>query len=161
MFKHSTKVLLVAIYCFSVQEVTSHESQINLPPLDLKSAVERSDYIVSARYDGCDAKSRKKNSCYDPPVAYFTRIRSINGAVTPKHFRVPLYFSNLAGAKPQDWNYDDSKLPKRGSRWILLLNKSSFLDSVSFDTYRGSFGRMEFSSQRFSSIKHLISSLKK
>ncbi len=129
-------------------------------PLSIEKAVERSESVVLAKYLDCE--SLDSISYYSSPKTRFLKLKVLKGEKVPRHFFILYDFHTMQNHhKPPDWKFDQSMLPARDSEWILFLASKQFLHPEVFDTYRGSFGRLESSKMNLEIVKEEITKQRK
>jgi hypothetical protein len=101
-----------------------------------------------------------------PPTVFFRLIQVLKGPplsgtgfATPigRKIAIKYEFGDSEVDQPKDWKFDESMLPKIGSKWILFIP-----DAVrhgyprAFETFQGSAGRLEFSTENIEKIHAAI-----
>ncbi len=94
-------------------------------------------------------------SFFNPPRAHFHIDKILKGPNLNKEMPVRFEFHDkTATEKPEGWEFSDSMMPKKGSKWILFTDAAIPTQTAqnSFETFRGNYGRMEATKENLDEI---------
>ena len=114
----------------------------------------RCESIVVAEYKGFETDGIV--TYFKPPLANFRITEYLKGPPLNKSLPVRYEFHQKTGApKPKGWKFDESLMPKKDSKWIIFIQNAVPIDGM-FETYHGSFGRMEYNEENLDKILRII-----
>jgi hypothetical protein len=101
-----------------------------------------------------------------PPTVFYRLIQVLKGPplsrtgfVTPisRKIAIKYDFDEGDGDQPKDWKFDESMLPKFGSKWILFIPDAERHGYPrAFETFHGSAGRQEFTDATIERVRAAI-----
>lgn len=114
-----------------------------------------SENIVIAEYLGYE--KGEAITFYRPPKAYYRIEKRLKGAPLNPRIAVRYEFTDKSDTqgKPKDWKFDESLMPKKGSKWILFIPNAVPFEGM-LETYQGSFGRQEMNDDNYDKIMKII-----
>ena len=120
-----------------------------MPAASVDQGVAESALIVVAEYAGYRGQTA---DYFKGPVAQYKILETIKGK-SPKRLSVTYDFTDgSACIMPKAWKFGPDKMPKVGSKWILLVSKAD----EPATTYRGSSGRIRFSESELARVRSLL-----
>lgn len=121
--------------------------------LSLKNAFLRSEKIVVADFVGYEGKNV---TFYAPPKAIYKLDRFLKGGALNKTIYVRYEFHNKTNTqRPDGFKFAKDTMPEPGSKWILFIDNAVPVDGM-YETYKGSFGRVEYSDENLDKILQII-----
>ena len=136
-------------------KVTS-DSSLDVPKLaNFENAI-RSEFIGIAEYQSYDKSDDIRFN--SPPTTHWHIDKILKGP--PLNRALPLrYDLHTPDVKeqPADWHFDESKLPKKGSKWILFIESAVPEGSKKlFKTFDGSYGRQPATEKNLNELDRLL-----
>lgn len=98
----------------------------------------KSKWIVLVEYQGYEKSAHLDYFGY--VETSYTVLDVLKGEKLDKKIQVRYRFHDGSACLVPEWKFDEKKLPKKSSRWILFLSSK---DAEFYEVYRGDFGRME------------------
>lgn len=146
------------VLCALLIIVCVAESPTLAEPMDPPSIEEAcaSKTVVEAQYL---SRLRRWNpfspfTFHDGPIAVYRVLRVHRGEVPTEEIRVKFEFHDGSPCQaPEDWEFSDSLMPAKDSRWLLFLEKRA--DGI-YRTYRGDYGRMTGNSETDEIVKKCV-----
>jgi hypothetical protein len=131
-------------------------SPVNVAQLENFENAIRSEFICIAEYQGFD---KAKDIRFNSPVASHWRIdRILKGPPLNKSLPLRYDFHTLSEKQaPAGWRFDESKMPEKGSMWILFI-EYAVPDGPKqlFTTYGGSYGRQSATEANLNELDRLL-----
>ena len=137
------------------------------------SPIVGSQFIVVATYEGYREPTLPM-AWMNPPEALYHLDRCLKGANLPKTFPVRYQFDSFdarlytpdyelhEGAKLGAWHFDGTKMPTKGSKWILFIVAERCERDIcgsrvwEYQTYRGMDGRLPYSTDNLARVTKLV-----
>lgn len=124
-----------------------------MPAPTLSQAV-RYPHVVVCEYAGAEAN--EKSTYMGGVTAKYKPVTILAGGDLPTTFSVNYQFHDGSGCiVPPNWTFREKVMPKKGSKWTLFLKPGAKIGS-SFQTYRGSFGRMPATDENLAKVRELL-----
>ncbi|MBS2006684.1 MAG: hypothetical protein JST01_06565 [Cyanobacteria bacterium SZAS TMP-1] len=121
----------------------------------LEDAFNASEWIGDCEY--AKYESIGKISPCNPPVAIFSDWRVLKGPPFGHALPVIWEFDQFASQKDREaWKFSPDMMPKKGTHWIIFMPLAVPIQDRGFETYGGSFGRMEATAENLEAIARLI-----
>lgn len=121
--------------------------------LSLQNAFLRSEKIVVADFVGYEGKNI---TYFSPPKAIYKLDRFLKGGALNKTIYLRYEFHNKTNTKrPNGFKFDAKEMPEPGSKWILFIDNAVPVDGM-YETYKGSFGRLEYTDENLDKILQII-----
>jgi hypothetical protein len=136
-------------------KVTSN-SPVDLGKLENYQNAIRSEFICIAEYQGFDKVSDVR---FNSPVpSHWHIIKILKGPPLNKALPVRYDFHALSEKQaPPGWRFDQSKMPSKGSKWILFIEHAVPEGAKSlFTTYGGSYGRQPATEANLNELDRLL-----
>lgn len=122
--------------------------------LTLENAYTYSEFIGICTYDGY--VKAEGITFYHPPVARFKIDKVLKGPKLNRDMPIRYEFHDKTGdEKPKDWKFSDAVMPAKGSKWIIFTDQAIPTNGA-FETYHGSFGRLEANDTNLDKIYSII-----
>ncbi len=118
-----------------------------------ENAFSYSEFIAICTYESYEKAD--DISFFNPPRAHFRIDKILKGPNLNRAMPVRFEFHDkTATEKPQGWEFSDSMMPKKGSKWILFTDAAIPTETAqnSFETFRGNYGRMEATKENLDEI---------
>jgi tetratricopeptide (TPR) repeat protein len=113
-----------------------------------------SEFICIAEYKGYDKSSDIRYN--SPPATHWHIDKILKGP--PLGSALPLRFDfHTPDEKdpPAGWKFDESKLPEKGSKWIIFIEWAASERGL-YNTYWGSYGRQPATDQNLNALDNLL-----
>ena len=115
-----------------------------------------SEAIVIAIYTGYEKEKGNDITFFRPPKAIYHIEKRLKGPPLGSTLPIRYEFHDKTGAsRPDNWKFDESMMPKKGSKWIIFIPNCVPIDGM-MDTYHGSFGRLEATDDNLDKILRVI-----
>jgi len=119
-----------------------------------ENAYTYSEFIGILVYEGYDKSDAI--TFFHPPIAHYHIETILRGPKLNREFPVRYEFHDkTAKEKPKDWKFSEDLMPKKGSKWLLFA-PAAIPTNGAFETFRGSFGRMEATPDNLDQIYRVI-----
>ncbi|MBX9693142.1 MAG: tetratricopeptide repeat protein, partial [Cyanobacteria bacterium] len=121
--------------------------------LTLENAFQ-SEAILVCEYKGYEHEGVV--TYFKPPQANYRIVEYLKGPPLNKSLPVRFEFHEKVGQpKPANWKFNDSMMPAKGSKWIIFIPNAVPIDGM-FETYHGSYGRLEYTEDNLDKILKII-----
>jgi tetratricopeptide (TPR) repeat protein len=141
------------------ENTVTSDSTVDWSKLENFENAIRSESICIVEYVGFDKKA--KDIRYNSPVAsYWHVVKILKGPPITGALPVRYDFHTLSEKQaPSGWRFDESKMPTKGSRWILFI-EFSVPDGEKrlFKTYGASYGRQPATEENLNELDRLLES---
>ena len=98
--------------------------------------------ILEVEYTGIKAENGQSTWNPGPPTVYFRITKILKGPPLSRNIPIRYDLDDSRQRYPMDWRFDESSLPKIGSKWILFIPEA-VPESGRFVTFHGPVGRVE------------------
>lgn len=129
------KLLLAFLFsCFAIPTAEAEPMpEATLEDYCNTAAIVEAEYVSYKPY-----RADEEISYFGTPLATYKVTKLVHGKTTPATLEVRYDFQNgSACLAPSDWKFSESLMPKRGSKWLLLLQEFN----GGYATFRGDEGR--------------------
>ncbi len=135
-------------------KVHIHTSRLGL---NYETAFAQCENIVIAEFTGMEMDKAHPPTYFTPPKAKYHIEEYLKGAPFNRAIAIKYEFHDeiITEEKPADWKFDESLLPKKGSKWILFIPNAVPIDGM-LHTYHGRYGRQEFTEDNYDKILKII-----
>ncbi len=113
-----------------------------------------SEAILVCEYKGYEHEGMI--TYFKPPRANYHIEEFLKGPPLNKSLPVRYEFHEKVNQpKPADWKFSESLMPAKGSKWIIFIPNAVPIDGM-FETYHGSFGRLEYNEDNLDKVLKII-----
>lgn len=127
---------------------------------DMETLFMKAETILVVEFSRYQPHNKKPITFRNPPTAYFHIEEHIKGA--PLSCSPPVRFDftdNPNTPAPAGWKFNDSLMPRKGSKWIIFIPNTVPNDGQ-FETYHGSAGRLEYNEANIDELLKIIEKYK-
>ncbi len=138
---------------YKTTDVKGSHLETSEKSLTLENAFNRAEKIVVADFAGYEGKNV---TYFAPPKAIYKIDRFLIGSALNKTIFVRYEFHNKTNVeRPKDFKFSPDTMPQLGSKWILFIDNAVPIDGM-YQTYKGSFGRVEYNDENLDKILQII-----
>lgn len=148
------KIVPVKRVALDPSKVHIHTSRMGL---NYETAFAQCENIVIADFVAAELDKAHPPTYFTPPKVRYHIVEHLKGAPFNRAIALKYEFHDeiISEEKPADWKFDESMLPKKGSKWILFIPNAVPIDGM-LHTYHGRYGRQEFTEENYDKILKII-----